>query len=185
MSLYGDIVSLFHVGQKPKVPAHSSWIEASMVRCILQYWVCIAVYHNSGVLGRAPVANGFQIIFDRMELVFINCLPCQKNSARFWISWWWHTKSNVFDSFSLLFVIPEYCFLELYLFSFIWLKYISTIKTLCETPPGISWDSFGNFHMASWNPVKILLAFLFFMRVARIILTRILEPGHSETWTIL
>ena len=39
----------------------------------------------SGVWGGAPVANGFWKIFDRMELVFINCLPCQEDCTRFWI----------------------------------------------------------------------------------------------------
>ena len=34
----------------------------------------------SGVWGGAQVANGFWKIFDRMELVFINSIPCQKTA---------------------------------------------------------------------------------------------------------
>ena len=36
-----------------------------------------------GVWGGAPVANGFGKIVDRMELVFINCLPYPKDSQDF------------------------------------------------------------------------------------------------------
>ena len=42
----------------------------------------------NGVWGRCPVAKGFWKIFDRMELFFFNCSPCQKDCTWLWTSWW-------------------------------------------------------------------------------------------------
>ena len=100
----------------------------------------------SGVWGGAPVANGFWKIFDQMELVFINCLPCQKDCTRFWTGWW---------CCNLILISRVHFYIHL--FSFIWLKYNSPLKSyvsrLLESrgiPTGFSL----NFHMVKRNPVR-------------------------------
>ena len=87
-ALYRGVGSLFsHVGQQSK----SGRIESdrgvhSATQSAMRDLECLKLHQR--VWGGAPLANGFLEIFTWMELVLINCFPCQKDCIRFWTSWW-------------------------------------------------------------------------------------------------
>ena len=110
-----ELTLLFsHVGQQPKVPIR---VGSRRHRCDA---ICNrgsgGIKHPQLGQGRSPSRKRFWKVFDRIELVFINCLPCEKDCTRFWTSLWCCDFIFYFN-ISIIFYS--------YIFSFIGLKYIT------------------------------------------------------------
>ena len=126
-------------------------------------------------LGLSPSRKRFLKIFDRLKLVLINCLPCQKDCTRFWTSWWCCN----------LILILTICYRSFYMHR----THIKLpIEKLREPPSGISWDSNGVFAELSHGEkesrhisVKISSAFpvpCFLLDL----LQRIFRSGLHHSW---